>query len=377
MSNSNSLTNVNSRTHKTSRLYIYHNLPTGGAHRTLSCIVNSTKYLHSSLLKGTNNKPINFIHYLKIALIDNYLKDLSLSKLVLPSDFLICFQSWLIKTPFILKLAKTKHKVYICHEPPLEYYDSSIKSIKTIKHKLVDILRLPIKWLDYWNIRGFDGKIIVNSDFSKQIVTKAYNKDSIVVYPCISDIFFSRRTKNTDIRKFNVISVGAINKPKGFDLLIAAIGVIPKKNRPVLTIIGNGSDPTYKSKLQKLAIKSNVTIRIRENIKESELIDEYDRSSAFIYAPISEPFGLVVIEAMARGLPIIAYKNGGGYAEILSDNNGKLIDNRDITNWAEGIQQILLSSKQVTRHYKRNNIRNSKKFTSQKYSDQILKLLDI
>lgn len=377
MSYSNLRIKVNSPVTSRGKLYVYHNLPSGGARQTLNSLISHINYLKPFKITGTQNKPANIFHYMKIAILDNYLRDSRISRLILPTDQLICFQSWLIKTPFILRLANTSHMLYICHEPPLEFYDQANIFTKNLKQKVVDIIRLPIKWLDYSNVRSYKGLIIVNSNYSQQLVRKAYSKNSVVVYPCISDSYFEKQNPKPVGKRKGIISVGAINKLKGFELLIKSIATIPKRTRPILTIVGNGSDPLYKLYLQNLAKKLSVTIQIKENISETDLINEYDNSSLFAFSPLSEPFGLVVIEAMARGLPVVAYSKGGGYSEILTKDNGAVINDRNPANWGLAIRRLLLLKDKELSKITQHNLRVSRKFTSQIYTNKILKLVKL
>lgn len=375
MSYSNLISKVKSPVIYQGKLVIYNNLPSGGARQTLRSLNDYIRNLKPLTINGTSKKPKNILHYMKIAIIDNFFEDLRLSRQILSTDKLICFQSWLIKTPFILWLAKTASTIYICHEPPLEYYDQTNINTKNLKQVLIDFIRLPIKWLDFWNISNYKGTIVVNSNFSCKLVSNAYSKQSTVVYPCISDSYYEQHHAKTVRKRRGIISVGAINKLKGFEFLIRSVGTVSESLRPQLTIIGNGSDQHYKLHIQKLAKKLKVNLKIKENISEEELINEYDNSLMFMFAPLSEPFGLVVIEAMSRGLPVIAYSKGGGYAEILTQANGILIDNRNPTSWGLAIQHMLSLKDNELSKIARHNINVSRKYTSQVYATNILKLI--
>lgn len=356
-------------------LYIYNNLPSGGARQTLIGVSQFLKEWCPIHLDGIHCEQKNIFSYLKHAIIDNYFYDRNISRTISQNSLLICFQSWLIKTPYILRFVDPRNTIYICHEPQSEYYDSKIKSLKTIKQKIVDFIRLPIKWIDQSNIKAYGGRIVVNSQYSHKLVMKAYNKDSIVVYPGIADIYFEKKIKNNH-KEHNVISVGAINPLKGFDLLVKAIAAININSRPSLTLVGNGGNQEYILQLYKQARVLGVNLRIKLNLSNSELIEEYDKSLAFLFAPISEPFGLVVLEAMSRGLPIIAYKDGGGYAEILSKNNGLLINNRIPVKWGAAIEKLISSPKRLINDIQKFNINYSREFTSEKYSLKLVTLFN-
>jgi glycosyltransferase involved in cell wall biosynthesis len=208
-------------------------------------------------------------------------------------------------------------------------------SIQTFKEKIINILRLPIKYIDKKNIKSKKLTVIVNSNFSKKNIDKIYGISSIVVYPGIDISEFSNKKIQ---KKYQIISVGAINPLKGFDTIIKAIGHINKRIRPKLVLVGNGSADNYCNYLFKLAKVCKVDLKIKINISKSELKKEYASSKIFAYAPHNEPFGIVVQEAMASNLPIVVYGKGGGYTEIIDQKNGYIINDRSEKKWQVPLQ---------------------------------------
>lgn len=353
-------------------MYIYHNLPSGGARRTLLMLLSKLKPSAYSLLTGIKVQPTNFIQYLYAATIKNYFTDSELVRRLSNEKRLIVFQSWLTNAPFILLLSESKKKYYICHEPLREYYDSKVISNKNVKDRIVDILRLPIKIIDYYITSKSEMCIISNSSYSRESILKAYGKDSTIVYPGYNENLF-KPEKN--IRKLNqVISVGSINKLKGYENIINAISKI-KKNKPTLVIVGNGGTSNYINYLKNYASKQNVDIKIFSNISDKKLKYLYSRSKLFIYSPISEPFGIVVLEAMAMGLPLICYSKGGGYSEILTDKNGVLLENLDSDLWASSINSILNDKVKLsnTSTYNKNYALN---YSSKRYVEKLLEIIN-
>ncbi|MBS4063683.1 MAG: glycosyltransferase family 4 protein [Chitinophagaceae bacterium] len=147
-------------------------------------------------------------------------------------------------------------------------------------------------------------------------------------------------------QNWEALYVGEFTKNKNIHLTIEAINILIKSGLKIkFTIVGGGGD--YEFKIRKLASKySNwITLIERLNSKE-ELIKVYRKSDFFIMPSQFETFGLVYIEALSQGLPVIYTRGQGvdgyfgegevGYATKVNDINdlvtniNRLISNYDI-----------------------------------------------
>lgn len=351
------------------KIYIYENLPSGGAK---NLYFKHRKYLskHFIVEHITDKfKPKNLANYLVGSTIYLSWKHKKTSNNLNSKYIFIAYHSWLTKSPHILRFFTGK-KAYICQEPMREYYDKQHISKQSIKEKTINILRLPIKWLDRKNVQSAD-LIISNSRFSQKAIQSAYGKKSTIVYPGVD---LEKYLTQPIIKKNQVISVGSINKLKRFDFIIKTLSNISEKHRPKLLIVGNGFDKKYKHKLEKDSRDKNVKLKILVNISSNQLRKEYLQSKLFIYAPINEPFGIVVLEAMVNGLPVVSYRRGGGYAEILSNKNGALIENLNAEHWAKQITELLIDKKKIKKIGEKNR-QYVKEFSMEKMNKQIYKLI--
>lgn len=367
--------NVN-RVGNMGKIYIYHNLPKGGAKETLGQLTDylDSKKLAYTILTGTKDRPTNIFHYLYIAIFKNLIHDLVISRQIHKEDKLIIFQSWLIKTPYISILCNPLKKIYVCHEPPREYYDNDYISSKNIKEKVVDFIRLPIKYIDKLNAKYSNALFVANSKESYKRIFQAYNVKSVVVYPGISIQINKQEFVRNNVHKKTVISVGSIVKPKRFDFLIRVIGKISKINRPNLKIIGYNHNKNCLNNVIELANKLEVNLEIIEDATKNRLLNEYAKSDIFCFAPINEPFGIAVIEAICTGLPVIVYKRGSGFAEVINDKNGALMDTLDTDQWKDKILYYLNNQKHLmeTRKY---NLAFGKRFEKSDYGEKLVNLL--
>ena len=161
------------------------------------------------------------------------------------------------------------------------------------------------KW-DETTVNNVDHYLSNSLNVSKRIKSY-YNRDSEVVYPPISDVLF---TKNLDLDpvKDHYLSFGAITPYKKIDLLVETFN----KNGKKLVIIGNGSE---KKRLQAIA---NPNIEFKSIVKWENIEKEIQKSKALLF-PGEEDFGMIPLEVMAYGLPVIAYKKGGALETVVEN----------------------------------------------------------
>jgi glycosyltransferase involved in cell wall biosynthesis len=136
-----------------------------------------------------------------------------------------------------------------------------------------------------------------------------------------------------------VIAVGRYVYQKGFDLLLQAWSIVEKKCLDLeLVVYGQGIREPYESLLDKLRIDRN---RCHLNGPTADIEREYLNSSIFVLSSRFEGFGMVIVEAMACGLPVVAFNCPCGPKDIISDGvNGILIEKENIEKLAKGIISV-------------------------------------
>lgn len=117
------------------------------------------------------------------------------------------------------------------------------------------------------------------------------------------------------------ISVGRLIKSKGYQWLVECWESAKLVNS-LLVIVGAG--PEKKQLTELITDRKLSNVIILDHIDKTELFEYYKASDFFILPTQADAWGLVIIEAMANGLPIIATKECGAASELLSDN-GELI----------------------------------------------------
>lgn len=246
---------------------------------------------------------------------------------------------YLTQSSFILKYL-TIPSVYYCPEPKREFYEYIPRVSNILSYYATLPLRLPIKWIDRQNAR-YATKVLTNSEYSRKIIKKVYGINSSVNYLGVDAQVFAL---GSDPETYNmVLTVGEFSLHKGHDFIIRSLAKVPLHIRPSLIIVGHsGIEKNY---LLKLANKFGVEISIEEEVNDTRLVELYQKAKIFLYAARNEPFGLVLLEAIACGLPIIAVAEGGVKEIISSDKIGTLTY-RDEDEFSTAIEKYL--SKELT-----------------------------
>ncbi|MGR8948274.1 MAG: glycosyltransferase [Gammaproteobacteria bacterium] len=130
-----------------------------------------------------------------------------------------------------------------------------------------------------------------------------------------------------------LVAVGRFVRKKGFDLLINAIARLPKRIKVSLKLVGDGEQ---RAALERLAHELSVEDCIEFTGWSSNIQPHLDAADIFVLPSRDEPFGIVCLEAMARGVPIVA-TNTQGPREILNTNNACVIEKDNIDALVEGI----------------------------------------
>ena len=138
---------------------------------------------------------------------------------------------------------------------------------------------------------------------------------------------------------FTFCSVAHLQHKKGYDILLPAFAEAVKAYPNLKLKIGGGGYEEFKlHRLAKdLGLENNVIFEGR--LKNEEVLDLMRHSDAFVLASRHETFGVVFIEALAQGLPVIATRCGGPET-IVNPSNGLLVDVGDQKSLTEALIAI-------------------------------------
>jgi glycosyltransferase involved in cell wall biosynthesis len=169
--------------------------------------------------------------------------------------------------------------------------------------------------------------------------------------------------------RWRVIYVGRLDWNKGVATLVRAITQLPSE--ATLDVVGSG-DPSVRHGLEHLAREGGIADRIRfATSPRSELRDWYRSADLLVFpSEWDEPFGLVPLEAMACGVPVVATGKGGS-GEYLKDRvNCLLFDAQDPAALARAARELADDSSLRSRIVSGGR-RTASELTIDRYADEL------
>jgi glycosyltransferase involved in cell wall biosynthesis len=167
--------------------------------------------------------------------------------------------------------------------------------------------------------------LLANSKFVAKRIEKYYQKKSLVVNPPVD---VARFTPSEKVGNYFLLA-GRLMKYKQHDIVIEAFNQIGLP----LKIIGRGPEE------KKLKSMANENIEFLGRVSDKELAKHYAECRAFIF-PQEEDFGIVAIEALASGRPVIAYRGGDIIEHIEDGMEGVLFDEQTSAGIIQAIQEF-------------------------------------
>ena len=187
-----------------------------------------------------------------------------------------------------------------------------------------------------------DAEILISvSNSLKQEILKKINRDIRVIHNFIDGNKFkiiSTSSNNKD--KFVFFSLAFLVEGKGFENLIKSCKKLVEKGYEFLLEIGG--DGYLREKLEGIVKQQNLEkyIKFLGLLTRDEVVYIMNKCDAFILCSLYETFGVVYIEALACGKPVIAVKNGGS-EEIINDDVGILVEKNDLDKIFDAMESMI------------------------------------
>lgn len=210
-----------------------------------------------------------------------------------------------------------------CHAPTHYYWSRYDDYLKNPGFGALDPLaRLGLKLL-IGPMRRWDYKaaqrpthMIANSNYIRQQIKKYYGREAEVIHPPV-DIDRFKILNKSSISRSGFLAAGRQTPYKRIDLAVQACSQLDLP----LTVVGNGPDH---KKLKKIA---GPTISFVERPDDQEIVKYFQSAQAFIFPGVDD-FGIVAVEALAAGTPVIAYKAGGALDYVEPGKTGEFFEHQ-------------------------------------------------
>lgn len=217
--------------------------------------------------------------------------------------------------------------------------------------------------------------ICIPSSFSKKTFLAAGVPEAkIIKIPYGVDIDEFRPGRKED-EVFRVVYAGGMTLQKGVHYLLRAFSELNLKNSELLLIGGLSKE------ISPFFEKYAGRFRYLGKVPQKELVRHYAQSSVFVLNSIHDGFGMVIIQAMASGLPVIATENTGGPDIIEEGKTGFIIPIRDVEKLKERLT-FLYENEKIRKEMGERAVRKAASgFSWDDYGDNIFrayeKLLEV
>lgn len=210
---------------------------------------------------------------------------------------------------------------------------------KKSPHKLA-----PLRWAVRSSLKKASS-VVAHSSYIEECALKIYSPGrAIDVIPLgmPNPVFSTVPRSDLSMQEyaFYIVSVGRMAKVKGFDILLKTIKLMKTRRKEIhLVLIGDGPE---RKNLEELSSLLGITDQVHFTgwIQGEEKFRYMAASDVYVMSSIHEGFGLVLLEAMAAGLPIIATNKGGQTDIIKSERSGILVPPGDTEDLADAIIKL-------------------------------------
>ena len=256
----------------------------------------------------------------------------------------------------IIVPVETKHVCY-CHSPMRYAWDHASEYLK--ENKIKGWKKIPYAWLirqlREWDQISADrpDKYLANSVTVAQRLKKYYKVGSEVVFPPVDVSKF----RVTESHQDYFLIVSTLTPYKKIDLAVQLFNKIGRK----LVIIGDGSHRQYLEAISG----DNIDFL---GFKSDEDVREYMQNCRALLFPGEDDFGIVPVEAMACGKPVLAFGKGGALETVIEGRTGEFFYEPTVESMEDGLARLMYNE----RNYKPLGIRrHANQFSREEFEKKI------
>jgi glycosyltransferase involved in cell wall biosynthesis len=258
------------------------------------------------------------------------------------------------------------HICYI-HHPPRNLYGyptgSDLQKYAIVR-AYAALINFYLRHYDFETAQKVD-YFIANSKETARRVEKFYRRESTVIYPPINNPIIKLSNNQIIQSKYKnyYLSVGRLSWSKRVDLAILACN----KMKLPLKVVGVGKE---EKSLKEIA---GPTIEFVGAVSDAELANLYTGAKALIFSALDEDFGMVPVEAMAYGTPVIGLAQGGVKETVIEGKTGMLFQKPEV----EDVISVITKFAKTDKEWKNECVRQAQKFSKENFKKQIRAYVNI
>ncbi|HLE60098.1 MAG TPA: glycosyltransferase [Thermoanaerobaculaceae bacterium] len=248
--------------------------------------------------------------------------------------------------------------VCYCHTPMRYLWDQRDDYIRHVPALLRPVLRSQLERLRTWDVVSSArvDHFVANSRLVARRIERYWRREAEVIPPPVDTEFF----RPGGARGSHVLMVAALVPYKRVDVGIA----VAKELGWPLHIVGEG--PLRR----RLGWKAKGTVRFLGRVSRERLRDEF-RSAALLLVPNVEDFGMVTVEALACGTPVVGLEDSGTADIVISGEHGELASEGSVTALATACRAVM------ARRYDPTKLRSrAESFSRQRFRRRFAYLLE-
>lgn len=233
-----------------------------------------------------------------------------------------------------IRVRKDATHICYCHTPTRYYWshyeeykkEPGFGALNPIAKLILPLFVRVMRRRDLQAVAGVD-QFIANSHEVQQRIKTYYHRDAIIVYPPVETERFAPKGS---VQKENLYVVAGRQIPyKRIDLAIRACNALDRR----LIVIGNGSEH------EALAKMAGPKTEFLTNVTDDQIARYFQCAKAFIF-PSLEDFGIVPVEAMAAGTPVIAFKKGGALDTVKDSKTGIFFEEQTVQSLVDALRRF-------------------------------------
>jgi glycosyltransferase involved in cell wall biosynthesis len=282
-------------------------------------------------------------------------------------DVVITSATGTYTSPNFVKIGEKTKLICYCHTPPRYLYGySTAAPWKSVWWRKVLYVfgQIPIHFLrlsDFTAAQKPDFFIANSEEVSKRI-NKFYRRDSTVIYPPLETKSLVLGIKPEQKREY-YLAGGRLARPKHIELAI----LLCSKLKLPLKVFGREFSG-YGQELHDLA---GPTIEFLGEVSDEKKWELYKGTKAFFFPAEDEDFGIMPVEAMAAGAPVIAYKSGGVKETVIEGKTGIFFDQLTIESLTEALKKF-----EKMNIKPEDCIKQAQKFSKERFKSEIKEFVE-